>query len=160
VVSGARCSVCNHKDVTLINDTLKRVSQRRTSIMFGLGHDAVRRHVTNQHAGIVVAAQEAAGVTVPGEGASARENLDAVVALLKKKLANATIRVDEIREFRLTLDAIDKMAGGPVPEVTRVQDIEGYAEYEADMMEALEPFPEARMALARVLRAKTSRGEE
>ena len=103
-VVGATCTVCNHKDVTLINDTLTRVSQRRTAVMFGLKHDAVRRHVISQHPGVVVAGQEE-GPALP-EGASARDQLEAIAALLRKRLAAGTIREGEMRELRLTIDAI------------------------------------------------------
>lgn len=151
---GATCSVCNHKDVTLANASLAQgVSQRRVATSLGVGHDAVRRHVLNQHPGVIVAGEDTAGVVIP-TGASSREQLDAIITLLNKKLANNTIRVDEMRELRLTIDAIEKLGGGPAPEVTKVSDIEGYAEYEAAMMEALEPFPLARQALAKVLRER------
>lgn len=148
---GATCTVCNHRDVKLINAAINnKQATRRIAASFGVGKDAVSRHTRGRHDGVI---WDEPGVETRDD-ATPRENLEAVIELLKKKLTNGTIRTDEIRELRISLQELDKLQGGDKPEVTTVRDLDGYAELEAAMFAALEPFPEARQALAAALRER------
>lgn len=146
------CSVCTHRDVKLIDEALRNgMSQRGAATRFGVTHDALRRHAVNGH----IDDYDGPAPKVKANG-TPREDLESVRKLLVAKLASGAIRTDEIRELRITLETLDKLSGGDKPEVTSVYDLDGYRELEAAMFDALEPYPDARKALAGVLRERMS----
>jgi len=151
---GATCTVCNHANATAINAALAsgQMSQRRIADQFGLKHDAVRRHVINRHPGVIVASDTPALPPLE-EGASPREKLERLIAQLEAQMTGGNARVDVSRELRLAYGDLEKMSGGASPIPTSYRDLEGWAEYEAAVFAALEPFPEAQAALAAALKA-------
>lgn len=146
---GSQCTVCNHPQATEINVAVASGQPRRVvARRFALGHDALNRHYHHGHPG-VVAAPEPLRKTLPaGEGATPRENLEAVIAMYGAKLRAGTLRVDEARELRVASAALDEMGGGEAPVPQTWREVGGWQELEAEIFAALEPFPEARQALA------------
>jgi hypothetical protein len=92
------------------------------------------------------------------------EQLEALRDDLDSMLATAlspTARLAIIAERRRVIETMYRVVGPAPSEMIRLDSIEGYAEYEGSLMSVLEPFPDARMALARVLRERLAamRGE-
>jgi hypothetical protein len=86
-----------------------------------------------------------------------RDDLDSML----KGAISPTARLAIIAERRRVIETMYRVVGPAAPAMIRLEMIEGYAELEADEMSALEEFPLARQALARVLRERLAamRGE-
>lgn len=147
---GSQCTVCAHTDIGTINRALRTLEPRRAlARRFSLGHDSLNRHFHSKHEG-VVDPKLVSGIPVD-PGSSPREKVQAIITLLEKKVTAGNIRTDEIRELRISLSELDKMQGGDAPTSVTLQEVAGLKDFLTDMMLALEPFPEAREALAVVL---------
>lgn len=171
-----RCKVCNHK---LVRDADSLFNQGASASvvarMLGVSEDSAKRH---RHAGHVAPLSVVASPVVPVAPATAPTaplptiEIDATTAVgqldilknaLDAMLASAlspTAKVAIIAEQRRVIEAKYRVVG-PAPSATiRVQEIDGFAEYESLLFEVLEPFPDARRALAKVLRERLAqRGE-
>jgi hypothetical protein len=146
---GSTCTVCQHADRALIDQEVleRKLSRRRIASLHGLQRDAVNRHAANH----IAAPSEPVSVS---ESATPRQNVEAIVAHLAAKLRSGVIRVDELRELRLAELQLDQMSGGRSPEPRTAADVEGWDAMEAAMFEVLEPWPDARRALAEALRER------
>jgi hypothetical protein len=87
-----------------------------------------------------------------GELEALKRVLDGMLAI-----ASPTQKVDIIAERRRVIAEASKIAGPAAPTKIRVTDIEGYADYETAMFDALEPYPDARAALAAALKKRLAR---
>jgi len=150
----AQCTVCNSPQVSLINDALNsgplHGSYRGIGLKYGVDKDAVRRHCIGLHPG-VIDRRISERVSIP-EGASARETLEAMVRHLSKKLAAGVIRADEMQQLRMATNDLEKLIGGSEVVIASYKDVAGWQELEEKIFAALEPFPEARKAVAEAVR--------
>jgi hypothetical protein len=148
-------------------------SDASVSRLLSVSRDSVQRHHANGHVAppsavaavaVPVAPRAATPATsVPGEASdaspidpsTARDEFDFIKAELDTMLAanpSPTQRLAILTEHRRTIEARARVIGPAPSEPVSYADLEGWAEYEAAMFEALEPFPEARTALAEALR--------
>jgi hypothetical protein len=128
------------------------MSRRRIARQFSLLPDAVNRHFHNGHV-VQVVQPAGSGDPLPLTG-TIEEKLEWLITKLEDAITRGQVRSDVIRELRM-LYKEQREAKGPVAvQATTYKDVEGWQDYEAAVYEALGPFPEARMALAKALRAR------
>ncbi|HVA86107.1 MAG TPA: hypothetical protein VNF73_07310 [Candidatus Saccharimonadales bacterium] len=144
--------------VGLINGAINlHRSDSQVAAAFGLSRQVIVNHRRTLHPG--VNKEEATRGTphipvgevfIPADG-TPREKLQAVIDKLESQGRGGTLRVDVARELRIAYSDLDKMSGGLPPAIVRPQDVQGLPALLAAMQVALEPFPEARLALVKVL---------
>jgi hypothetical protein len=90
---------------------------------------------------------------------SASGELDVLKRALDEMMAGASpnMKVQIIAERRRVISEAAKISGPVQPDKIKLGDIEGYAEYEQAMFDCLEPYVEARKALADMLRARLAK---
>ena len=137
---GRTCSICRLPSAGVVNDLL-RSGRSASSVArdLGLSDDAVGRH--RHHV------PREAPPSVPANG----DPLDELVAALRvRALAGSPA---DTREYRLALaaQADVKHAAPPLRDLATEPD---WIELRTLQSEALEPFPEARQAIADALRAR------
>lgn len=151
---GARsdCQVCAHPRVAEIH--AKRASQppvplRRLEAEYGVTKSAIHIHYQEAHPGTPNAARAGKGSTPAAgwDGLTTLERLERVRDALQARIDTGGYRTDEARELRMVLGEIAKLQGEDRPQVVTVHDVEGLPELLTEMARALEPFPEARLAL-------------
>lgn len=135
------CTVCASPDLAAIDSLLMGpTSHRQIAVKYGLTRHAVDRHAGNGHvAGNAVA--------VPLNGG----DLDTLIAHLEAQQQAYPNRTDISRELRIAYAERAKRAGPVVVDDGRPTWQE-LRDREAFMFAALEPFPDARRALAKALR--------
>jgi hypothetical protein len=172
---GQTCTACNHPGIVLLNKAINDgQSDYKVGGAFNLPRTTIQRHRTKLHPGVKPAAggrgQNLAAATADdppddwpyepgdpdtepaqGEG-TPRQQLEALVAQLRKQAKDDgdDMRPELARELRLALEALGKMGSSEPPPVVQVKDVVGLRELLYDMQRALQPFPDARKALAAV----------
>jgi hypothetical protein len=145
----AHCTVCNHQSLSVINAALNaKQSHRRVAASFGLGKDAINRHVMNQHPGVTIEGVEP-NPEVTGE--TPREKLTSLINIMEAQVRSGNARVDTMRELRIAYGELDKLSGGEGPSMVTLREVDGLIDFLKEAFVALEPYPEARMALVPVL---------
>lgn len=157
------CSVCDDARRGSIDAMLvsRARPMRAVARDFGVSYDSLKRHRRNGH--VVGSALQYAGSSPVASSGTPEEQIRAIVASLNaidvtKLSPNAQIAL--FSERRRAAESLAKVSGPSAPTTVRLQDIEGYADLEAEMFEALEKHPLARQDLARVLRGRLSRARE
>lgn len=120
---------------------------------FGLKRGAILRHRRSSHPGVPgqVVADEAEAFK-PAEGETAREKLLALIAYLEGLATDGSMRTDLARELRMAYTDLGKLPGGAPPAELSFRDVDGLEQFLADVLVALEPHLEARLALLEVVR--------
>lgn len=151
-----RCSVCSRPDAGAINALLgEGRSARSVAVELGLSEDAVQRHAHRHTVRPIVAAPRAAAVSpaavaTPGELLGAGDPLDELVnALRAQALAGSPAIVHQYR-LALAAQADVRHAAPPSRDLTSEPE---WRTLRAAILRALEPFPEARQAVADALGA-------
>ncbi len=175
VKTGRRCSICSHENVEEINRLLlEGETYRNISERFSVSAAALSRH-KNQHIPKVLAKARSARATIQGDGllvhtqelqaqetAQADSLLVQVVELRDKALSilgkaeqagELRTALTGIREARACLELLAKLQGelaqdGAINVVLAPQ----WLELRTAILQTLEPWPEARLALARAVR--------
>ena len=160
-----RCKVCNHPNRKEIDQALLNgASVRDVGSMYGLDKSAVSRHQANGH--IISAlvkghtAQEVARAdSILGEVVSLKER---GLILLDQAEGDGDIRTAAIclREVRSVLELLAKVTGEiskttQTVNNTTVFNAPVFIEFQTVIMKALEPYPEARIAVAQALEGVT-----
>lgn len=169
---GARCSVCNHPQVVIVDDVLTQPnprSFRQLGIQFGVSEKQLSRHLashvlrqdaprppTGHHT-----ASEPSGSTSTSPGLPEDATVDPA-DVLRRQLAyldglpleglSPNQRTDLLEARRRTADSLSRISPPPAPSVVRVADVAGLGEMFEKIHEALKPWPEARAAIAQALR--------
>jgi hypothetical protein len=148
------CSVCVLPTRGSIDDLIRQGrSVRQVTADFGLAYDSALRHARHH-----VARETVPLIVMPG--APSRTNghtsPDAVVDPLDELVAVLRVRalghdVAAAREYRLALAATATRASAAVPKVDLASTDEWIA-FRTVMLGALEPYPEARIAIADALK--------
>lgn len=154
-----QCYVCSHPRA---READRWLIEGRTHVAvakaLGLSRQSVNNHVKSGH----VAALQNPPAPPPTQakppasrGSTPEDLINAIVASLDAidmSRLPLSQQMDLARERRLAAEALAKLVPAPRPTVVTVKDIDGYADLEALEFAALEPFPEARKALAAALR--------
>ncbi len=151
------CTICNHPDRERIDQALVEGGAYRViAKQYGVSAPATFRHKLNHLPKAMVRAHEA-------KQAASADNLLANVCSLQKR-ANRILRKAEksedhrialsaIRELRNTVELLARLAG-ELQEGTTVNVLVSpeYQALRSKVIDALAPFPEARVAVAEALR--------
>lgn len=169
---GARCSVCNHNQVLIIDELLVEPnprSFRQLGIQFGVSEKQLSRHLANHVARQDVPRPSRTPHAPSGSAGSASASPadleDATVDpadVLRRQLAyldglsleglSPSQRTDLLEARRRTADSLSRISPPAAPSVVRVADVAGLGEMFEVIHEALKPWPEARAAIAQALR--------
>ena len=173
--TGRKCSICNHEKVDEINRLLLNgASYRNISEKFPVSAAALSRH-KNQHIAKTLAKARGAKAVVQGDSLLAHtkelqaretaqaDDLLAQVVGLRDKALSILLKAEQagelrtaltsIREARACLELLAKLQGelqqeGTVNVVLAPQ----WLELRAVILQTLEPWPEARLALAQAVK--------
>ncbi len=144
---GARCSVCRHPDVPLINHAYSGgASGLSLAKKYGFGKDTILRHFNKRHPGVpdpkpgTEGASRRSGVAL----GTTREQLEEIRDALRARVLSGNARTDEMRELRLTVDQLAKMSGEDRPKSVSFRDVIGMDRFMGVLFEELEPFPSVR----------------
>lgn len=151
---GSQCVVCNHPQVAAINAAIAAGRpSRRVAADFGIaGKDSILRHVTNQHPGAPPKpAPRGSHPSLRPVGGLPRERLEALLKVLEAQAASGPVSPLLAQQLRQGYKDLDAMQGPPPQTEVRMRDVSGLTELLADLLLALEPFPDARRALSTVL---------
>lgn len=155
-----KCTVCTHPELEAINAALvNNVSFRRIASQFSLVETSVRRHKADHLPGHLTQAVQAEQVTHA-------DDLLSQVRDLQAKALNILAKAEKAGELRTALQAIaqarqnlellanllGKLQQTPTVNITLSAE---WIELRTVILQALEPFPEARIKLAEVLSAGT-----
>ena len=145
-LSGAQCTICNDPQRAQIDAALQGgMAIRKTASTFSVKYDATRRHWMNH----VVPTVQGANPNgwQPPAGASWRDKMEALATALE----TGKIRSDMAAQLRMAYKELDEAdTGGPL-ELT-VADVPGLAEMMGELFLALDPYPQAREAMGKVMR--------
>jgi hypothetical protein len=137
---GRTCSVCARSDAGAIDELLRSGrSARAVALEVDLGEDAVLRHRT-RHLG--------RRSEPPPSDPSGLDPLDELVDALRRRALDGDAVV--AREYRLALAAQSAQAHATAPPVELATTRE-WLDLRSRLLEALEPFPDARIAVAEAL---------
>ncbi len=152
----AKCTVCEHEEINAINEKLiTGLPVRKLAEQYSLGRMALSRHRSNHLPKLMVKAKDLQ------EADAADKLLEKVTGLYDKSLeilakAESTGKyqpaVGAIKEARANLELIAKLIGelktGTHINITYNQE---FIDLRTQIVNALEPFPEARLKVAEVL---------
>jgi hypothetical protein len=140
---GRQCSVCSLSQLGVIDAALReRRSAASLAVEFGLSTDTVQRHA-RLHLGF-----PSPPVVGPVRHGVVTDPLDELVkALRAKALAGDT---GSAREYRLVLLAQERRSAAAAPQVDLAATSE-WLDLRTALLAALEPFPEARIAVSEAL---------
>lgn len=155
VEPGDGCLTCASPDVDEINEMLSRVPPvpaRQIAKRFGLGKDSVNRHAFKRHPGVVVpdARPPVRDLDVPRAGLDDRTELQKLETQREalERALERNARADTSRELRQVNQRIGEIRGDHQAKTVTLADVEGLREQVRRWFEALEPFPDARDAMA------------
>ena len=154
-----RCRVCSHPQRPEIDRRLAQGTTNPTiAAEFGMSRDSVRRH-RDRHLSSALKAvatrRETAGVVKASDRAEelyvkARSILDSA-----EEAGQGSLALAAIKELRATVELLAKLSGElderPQVNVVNVQASPEWLAIQAQMLSALAPYPEARVAVAGAL---------
>ena len=166
---GVRCTICLHRELSGINLGLSRgVSMGALSRRYAVGEDSLYRHVRNGHLPPQLRASLLAGPSIEGvdldklrdnESQSLLMNL---IALRRRLFASldsaeeagdgnmlARIAGQLHRNLEITGKLVGDLSMGAT--INNVLIMPQYIELRVELVRALQPYPEARKAIAQVL---------
>ena len=150
------CTVCSRPDAGVVNAALAEGrSARSVALERGLSEDAVQRHAHRHTVRPIVAASRAAAVpsaavATPGELLAAGDPLDELVNALRRQALAGNPAL--VHQYRLALAAQADVRHAAPPSRDLASEPE-WRTLRAAILKALEPFPEARQAVADALGA-------
>ena len=154
-----KCSVCRHPDrETLDRELAGGLTLREAADKYGVNKDAVGRHKRNHLSKALKVVQE------KRELAGAKKAVDRVEELYVKargilegaqEEGQGALALSAIKELRGVVELLAKLTGElderPQVNVLNVQSSPEWLAIQQAMLEALAPFPEARIAVAGTL---------
>jgi hypothetical protein len=168
---GARCTVCLHPDRPSIELALSRKAGLKTiAAKFGLSKTALSRHSTNHMPPQVKAVMLATGRTTPVDLDELRrtesEGLLATAVALRARLYRQLDMAEEVGDLRAaasldgrildSLSFVAKLLGEisthTQTTITQLTISPEYLSLRAALVQALQPYPEARKAVSQVIR--------
>lgn len=161
-----RCPICNHDQAANINAGINGgQSQRSIAKLWQLNIRTIKKHVNDRHAGVTTLA---AGKPTeePTESVEATPEptpegrLKGLILRLEADMQaqSGPVRPELARELRMAYTELAKISHA-TPDAVKITDVEGLPELLKDLFLALEPFPEARTAMADVLRTRMALAE-
>ena len=151
-----RCTICTHQDRALIEDgLLAGVSFRNIAKRYGVSITALHRHKSEHLSEHLAKAHEAEQVAQADDLlAQVRELQAKALAILGKAEAAGDLKValSAIREARGNLELLGKLAGELQETTVTVYTSPEWIELRSALLAALEPYPEARQAITKVVK--------
>lgn len=151
------CKVCQHDDRATIDEMLAQgTAKRAVARKFGMSSDSVGRHAAKHLPAAVVKAETAR------EAAQADSLLERILDMERRacrflEVAERMNRTPDglaaIREVRACLELLARVAGELPPPTINLTLTQEWIDLRTLVVHALEPFPEARAAVAEVLGA-------
>ena len=151
-----RCTVCDHPDVNEVNTAiLEGIPNRTIAAQFGLKTSSVFRHKCKHLPKALVQAKKAREAAAADSLLTSVYNLQtrAERILIKaEKGGDHRIALSAIRELRSTVELLAKLAG-ELQDGTTVNVLVSpeYTELRSTLLNALAPYPDARIAVAEAL---------
>ena len=151
------CPACEHPLVAQINldrsplSGKRAVPLRQMEKTYGIDKSALHIHFNEAHPGTPLAVASEADAPedlTDWTDLAPVDRLKRIRDHLQRRVDTGKARTDEVRELRITVGEIAKMEGDDRPKEATVADVMGLQELLHAMAEALEPFPEARAAMA------------
>jgi hypothetical protein len=153
-----KCTICTHEDRDAIDEAIVRSASYRSIVdRFGVTHGAIARHkqahLSEALAAVVVEDRERAGSLLDQLQdliTEARQFLD-----VAKSKGNVSGGLAALRELRSTLELVAKITGelrdGPTVQVLNLQTSAEWLAVRSVIVAALEPYTEAKVAVAGAL---------
>jgi hypothetical protein len=136
-----RCSICTRGDVAAVNGLLlDGRSALSVARDLGLSEDAVQRHKKGGHAKIVT-------IPVKVVAKPTEDPIDELVTVLRNKALNNSNDAAMVHQYRLAL-AAQKETKSAVGQVRELGTDPEWLALAAKILAALDPFPEARLAVS------------
>ncbi len=153
----AKCPICHHDQVANINAGIAGgQSQRSISRLYGMTTKSVRKHIQEEHRGVQKVVDETAEKSsAPTPDPTPEGRLKSLILRLEAdmQMQSGPLRPELARELRMAYTELSKISQA-TPDAVKVEDVEGLPELLKDLFLALEPFPEARAAMADVLKTR------
>lgn len=151
-----RCRGCTHPDrESLDRELAGGITLRAAGEKYGLSKDSIARHKKNHLSKALRAVQERrelGGATTAVERA---ESLYSKASEILEEAQDNKLALSAIKELRETVVLLAKLSGElderPQVQVLNVQASPEWLQIQSVMLEALAPFPDARMAVAGAL---------
>ncbi|HCG56410.1 MULTISPECIES: hypothetical protein [Brevibacterium] len=154
-----KCSVCRHPDrETVDRELVAGLTLREAADKYGLGKDAVGRHKRNHLSKTLKAVQERRETAGAQKAVDRAEELYVKASTILERSeeeGNGQLGLAAIKELRSTVELLAKLTGElderPQVNVLNVSSSPEWLAIQQAMLEALSPFPEARIAVAGTL---------
>jgi hypothetical protein len=149
-----RCTICDHPECQAIDRALiEGTAKRRIASQFGVSEAAVRRHEKAGHVSAAMAKARDAADAAHGDDllAQCRELQDKALGILSKAERAGDLRtaIAAIREGRSCLELLARLlAELPAGAAVSVFTSPDWTQTLTVLLAALEPFPDARLAVA------------
>ncbi|WP_155838708.1 hypothetical protein [Arthrobacter castelli] len=154
-----RCTVCRHHDRPEIDRQLAGgASNLGTAEKFGMSKDSVRRH-RERHLSAALKAvatrRETQGAVKASDRAEELYSKAQRILEAAEEAGQGQLALGAIKELRATVELLAKLSGElderPQVNVLNVQSSPEWLAIQGRMLEALAPFPDARVAVAGAL---------
>jgi len=153
-----KCTVCAHADIEKINEALLSgvPSMRNMAERYGLGLTSLSRHKQSHLPKHLAKAQEVREIAQADSLLDQMRDLqEKTLAILDKNMSkDQRIALTAIREARSNLDLIGRLIGelDESPKVAVLVNNPEWVTVRTAIMQALEPYPEARQAVTNGLK--------
>jgi len=152
-----RCAVCYSENAAQLNTNLNAgAGFQATGKLFKINRKAIAKHVRDGHPGIDGRPRPTDPAALPPEPSATPESrLRGLIERLETDMTDSTgpVRPELARELRMAYTELAKISSA-TPDAVKINDVEGLPELLKDLFLALEPFPDARAAMADVLRER------
>lgn len=158
-MSDARCKVCSHQDRPEIDRQLVAgLSNSGAGEKFGMSRDSVRRH-RERHLSpalkAVATRRETQGVVKAADRAEELYGKAQGILESAEEAGQGQLALGAIKELRATVELLAKLSGElderPTVNVLNVSSSPEWLQIQSAMMQALQPYPDARVAVAGTL---------
>lgn len=154
-----RCTVCRHPDrETLDRELAGGLTLRDAGAKYGMSKDSIGRHKRNHLSKALMAVQERRELAGAQKAVDRAEQLYVKASAILEQAegeGNGTLGLAAIKELRGVVELLAKLTGEldekPTVNVLNVSSSPEWLGIQQAMLEALHPFPDARVAVAGAL---------